>query len=136
MKNRAGLVASVLLIFAAGLVVWILFGPHAPPPVLSPPVISSAADAEIPPVSNSFGTAASLPLELADETFWKMLAEFSEPGGYFMFENFLSNEKSYQEPIPELRRAVRPGGVYLGVGPEQNFTYIAAMRPEMAFIVD
>ena len=27
------------------------------------------------------------------------------------------------------------GGVYIGVGPEQNFTYIAA-RPEMAFIVD
>src|SRR5262249_12438104 len=63
-------------------------------------------------------------------------AEFSEPGGYFMYENFLSNEKSYQDPIPELRRAVRPGGVYLGVGPEQNFTYIAAIRPELAFIVD
>jgi hypothetical protein len=31
---------------------------------------------------------------------------------------------------------VRPGGVYLGVGPEQNFTYIAAMQPRMAFITD
>jgi hypothetical protein len=28
------------------------------------------------------------------------------------------------------------GGVYLGVGPEQNFSYIVAIRPEMAFIVD
>ena len=28
------------------------------------------------------------------------------------------------------------GGVYMGVGPEQNFTYIAAIRPAMAFIVD
>src|SRR6185436_11567224 len=28
------------------------------------------------------------------------------------------------------------GGVYLGVGPEQNFTYIARVRPEYAFIVD
>ena len=26
--------------------------------------------------------------------------------------------------------------VYLGVGPEQNFTYIAALRPKMVFIVD
>ena len=26
--------------------------------------------------------------------------------------------------------------VYLGVGPEQNFTYIAALKPKMAFIVD
>ena len=28
------------------------------------------------------------------------------------------------------------GDVYMGVGPEQNFTYIAAIRPKMAFIVD
>ena len=28
------------------------------------------------------------------------------------------------------------GGVYLGVGPEQNFTYMAAIRPAMAFILD
>ena len=28
------------------------------------------------------------------------------------------------------------GGVYVGVGPNQNFTYIAAIRPELAFIVD
>jgi hypothetical protein len=31
---------------------------------------------------------------------------------------------------------VAPGGVYLGVGPEQNFTYIAAVRPKIAFIID
>ena len=34
------------------------------------------------------------------------------------------------------RRAARPGGVYLGVGPEQNFTYIAALKPKMVFITD
>src|SRR5439155_15462483 len=27
-------------------------------------------------------------------------------------------------------------GVYMGVGPEQNFTYIAAIKPKMAFIPD
>jgi hypothetical protein len=31
---------------------------------------------------------------------------------------------------------VKPAGVYLGVGPEQNFTYIAAIRPRIAFITD
>jgi len=31
---------------------------------------------------------------------------------------------------------VQPGGAYLGVGPEQNFTYIAAFEPSIAFIVD
>ena len=28
------------------------------------------------------------------------------------------------------------GGAYLGVGPEQNFTYIAKIRPRIAFIID
>ena len=31
---------------------------------------------------------------------------------------------------------MKPSGVYLGVGPEQNFTYIAAIRPRIAFITD
>jgi hypothetical protein len=29
-----------------------------------------------------------------------------------------------------------PGRAYVGVGSEQNFTYIAATRPVIAFIVD
>jgi hypothetical protein len=33
-------------------------------------------------------------------------------------------------------RVPRAGGAYLGVGPEQNFTYIAALRPKIAFIFD
>src|SRR5262245_55820135 len=83
-----------------------------------------------------FGTAAALPKELTSDTFLKMIEEFSEPGGYFMYENFLSNERSYQDPIPSLVKVAKPGGAYLGVGPEQNFTYIAAIRPAMAFIID
>ena len=35
-----------------------------------------------------------------------------------------------------LRERGVAGGVYLGVGPEQNLTYIAAIRPAMAFVVD
>jgi hypothetical protein len=38
--------------------------------------------------------------------------------------------------IPALKAGAKPGGVYLGVAPDQNFTYIVALRPQMAFIVD
>ena len=65
-----------------------------------------------------------------------MAADFSEPGGYFRSENFLSNESGYQYVIPSLRKTVPRGGVYLGVGPEQNFTYLVALEPKIAFIVD
>jgi hypothetical protein len=65
-----------------------------------------------------------------------MVTEFSEPGGYFRSDNFVSNETSFQYVIPELQRTIRPGGVYLGVAPDQNFTYLIALRPRIAFIVD
>jgi len=42
----------------------------------------------------------------------------------------------FQTVIPTLATTVARGGVYVGVGPDQNFTYIAALRPKMAFIVD
>src|SRR5207249_3331508 len=48
----------------------------------------------------------------------------------------VSNERTFQRVVPELRRTAGPRGVYLGVGPDQNFTYIAALEPRMAFIID
>lgn len=78
----------------------------------------------------------ALPSRLTDKAFWQMVADFSEPNGYFRSDNFLSNELAFQRVIPELRQKLRPGGVYLGVGPEQNFTYLTALKPKMAFIVD
>jgi hypothetical protein len=81
-------------------------------------------------------TAESLPTQISDDTFWKMVTDMSEPDGYFRFENFLSNELAYQHVIPRLVQTVKPGGVYMGVAPEQNFTYIAALKPKMAFILD
>jgi hypothetical protein len=80
--------------------------------------------------------ADKLPARLDDTTFWNMVSMFSEPDGHFQYENLLSNETSYQMVMPLLIRVTPPGGVYIGVGPEQNFTYIAAMRPNLAFIVD
>jgi len=78
----------------------------------------------------------TLPARLTDKEFWRMITDFSEAGGYFRSDNFLSNEAGYQHVIPLLKKSIRPGGVYLGVGPEQNFTYVVALEPKMAFIVD
>jgi hypothetical protein len=78
----------------------------------------------------------TLPKQLSDQAFWKMVVDFSEPEGLFRSDNFVSNETTFQEVIPDLKKRVSPDGVYLGVGPDQNFTYIAALRPRMAFIVD
>jgi hypothetical protein len=78
----------------------------------------------------------SLPEQLGDPQFWRLSERLSESGGTFRSENLLSNERELQVVIPELQRAVPPGRVYIGVGPEQNFTYIAALRPALAFIVD
>jgi hypothetical protein len=64
------------------------------------------------------------------------MAESSEPDGFFQSDNLVSNELTMQVIIPELLKGRAPGGVYLGVGPDQNFTYVAAMRPRIAFIVD
>jgi len=80
--------------------------------------------------------ADNLPKQLSDRAFWKMVVDFSEADGFFRSDNFISNETTFQEVIPELKKRVSPNGVYLGVGPDQNFTYIAALRPRMAFIVD
>jgi len=77
-----------------------------------------------------------LPDRLADDAFWGLIGTLSEPGGVFQSENFLSNETGFQVVIPTLTQTTRPGGVYMGVGPEQNFTYIVALRPKMAFVVD
>jgi len=80
--------------------------------------------------------AEELPRLLSDEAFWRIATEFSEPGGYFRSDNFISNELKFQHVIPSLEQITQPGGVYLGVGPDQNFTYIVALEPKIAFIVD
>jgi hypothetical protein len=80
--------------------------------------------------------AQSLPERFSDSEFWNLINEFSEPGGYFRSDNFISNETTFQYVIPDLNHRIKPGGVYLGVGPDQNFTYIAALHPKLAFITD
>src|SRR5215831_15857602 len=83
--------------------------------------------------------AAELPARLSDADFWKLSADNSEPGGYFRSQditNLTSNEMGYQLVLGDLTARVKPGHVYLGVGPEQNYTYMAALRPALAIIFD
>src|SRR5436190_5294963 len=80
--------------------------------------------------------ADTLPAQYTDAEFWKIVNDFSEPGGAFPYENFVSNEVSYMDILPDLTRVAKTGGAYLGVAPEQNFTYVAAIKPKVAFVLD
>jgi hypothetical protein len=115
MVIRTKTVAIVALTAAFAVVVW---------PRTSP-VLSAAP-----------GAADTLPARLTDEEFWALSQDSSEPNGQFQSDNLVSNEQYLQWVIPDLVKRVAPGGVYLGVGPEQNFTYIAALKPKMVFITD
>jgi hypothetical protein len=85
--------------------------------------------------------AKTLPSTLSDQEFWKLVVSFSEPGGTFRSsgairtDNLISNEAGFQQVIPALTPHARRGA-YLGVGPEQNLTYIVALKPTIAFIID
>src|SRR5438445_6734276 len=80
--------------------------------------------------------ADSLPTRLTDQEYWKLITDFSEPNGFFRSDNLLSNESYFQQVIPTLLNMTKTGRAYMGVGPEQNFTYIVAVKPAMVFIVD
>jgi hypothetical protein len=85
--------------------------------------------------------ADTIPAALTDREFWALIGQLSEPDGSFVSrsgspDNLLSNEIQVSTIAAALAREARPAGVYLGVGPEQNFTYIAAIKPRIAFITD
>jgi hypothetical protein len=72
----------------------------------------------------------------AAQSFAGRIQQLSEQGGEFDTDNLISNERSYLEVVPALKTAGVSGGAYIGVGPDQNFSYIAQLRPSIAFIVD
>jgi len=77
---------------------------------------------------------SALPYALTDREYWALIESASEPGGAFtLSDNIVSNEPRFAEAIKWLSPG---GGAYIGVGPEQNFSYVAALRPEIAFIID
>ena len=80
--------------------------------------------------------STGLPSSLTDKDFWRLIVDLSERGGDFSNENFVSNELQYQDVVPALKVTTKPGGVYIGVGPEQNFTYASVLQSKLAFVID
>lgn len=103
------------------------------PPTSAPTASLSAPAATVAPVA----ATGMLPQRLGDAEYWKLVSDISEPGGYFRIEdNYTSNEMEVGQLYTMLRTNSVSGDVYMGVGPEQNFTYMASVKPKMAFIVD
>jgi hypothetical protein len=76
----------------------------------------------------------ALPDRLTDAAFSQLMTALSEPPGVFTHsDNLVSNESFMVHTVRQLRAR---GGVYIGVGPEQNFSYIARLEPAMAFVID
>jgi hypothetical protein len=111
---------SVLALMVFGAALNALAQANTPPPVAAP---APAAPAKQPD-------------SLSAKDFARLINELSEEGGYFRSDNFTSNETSYLTVVDKLKQLGASGGAYLGVGPEQNFTYIAKIRPRIAFIID
>ena len=74
--------------------------------------------------------------ELPQPGYAELYQRLSEQGGYFDSDNLISNETSYLHALDELRTRGVQGGAYVGVGPDQNFSYIAEIRPVLAFMID
>ncbi len=86
---------------------------------LTPTTIAQRADE--PPRRNDFA---------------QLVTRLSERAGYFGSDNLVSNELSYQHVLGKLTKMSVTGGAYLGVGPDQNFTYMAQIRPRIAIMID
>lgn len=83
------------------------------------------------------GRQAAVAAAAVPQTEFALLVErLSEPGGFFDTDNLISNETSYLHVMGKMRDMGITGGAYLGVGPGQNFSYIAQIRPSIAIIVD
>lgn len=113
------------LIAASALAAVAISGFRDRSPALTEPVPASIA-AEQEPSGPRLGRAA----------FAGLIERISEQGGYFDTDNLISNESSYLHVVGTLVERRVPGGAYIGVGPGQNFSYVAATQPDIAFIVD
>jgi len=89
-------------------------------------------------VSFSPATIAQQKVEINEKRydFAQLVNRLSEKAGYFGSDNLVSNELSYQHVLGRLAKMNVTGGAYLGVGPDQNFTYISQIKPHVAVMVD
>lgn len=140
MKNRALLFAPLL--FALGAcspasapadpAASALVTPGAPPSHSPLGSVPAPLLASAPPLASASAPGAGA----APSTFGALVTALSEPDGPFFSDNTISNETSYLQVAEPLAKLASPGGAYLGVGPEQSFTYIALTRPKLAFLID
>jgi len=73
---------------------------------------------------------------MSDEELGRLIGRLSEDTGDFPSDNHVSNETSYLDVVPAFLDPAIKGRAYVGVGPEQNLTYIALMKARMVYIVD
>lgn len=78
-----------------------------------------------------------VPTKLTDQEFWTLVDSLSEATSpTYTDDNLISNELSFRQDISTLVPRVPIGRAYIGVGPEQNLTYVAHLKPAIAFIID
>jgi hypothetical protein len=68
--------------------------------------------------------------------FARLVNTLSDPETGPPADNLISNEDSFPRVASALARLAPPGSAYLGVGPDQNLTYIAQAHPRLAVILD
>lgn len=81
-------------------------------------------------------TLTDLLFPARDVSFASVIRELSQAETGPAADNLVSNEDSYPRIAAEVARRCPPGGVYLGVGPDQNFTILAHAHPRLAFVLD
>jgi hypothetical protein len=103
---------------------------------ITPPDYSAAQQAPATSSPAATAPAAANARALTSAEFPRLIEQLSEPGGYFDSDNLISNEASYLHVLGRMRRIGVTGGAYIGVGPDQSFSYIAQLRPRIAFMID
>ncbi|HEY8507006.1 MAG TPA: hypothetical protein VIL32_01545 [Steroidobacteraceae bacterium] len=103
------------------------FSAKTPALLLSACLASALAGACAPPTGSR---------QIADRSYAELYNALSEDGGFFDSDNLISNETSYLHALDDLRAYGVRGGVFIGVGPDQGFSYIAEIRPELAIMID
>jgi hypothetical protein len=101
-----------------------------------PTARSSILPSPLTSLSHGGGDGPTAAPPTSDTLFLAWIARLSEPEGFFDTDNLISNESSYLHVVGALQRLGVRGGAYLGVGPDQNYSYIAQIQPRIAFIVD
>ncbi len=95
-----------------------------------------AADVQSPKPDRAPATSNPGKGGLTADQFGQLSEKLSEPNGYFDSDNLISNETSYLHVMGKLRQMKLAGGAFIGVGPDQSFSYIAQIRPNIVFMVD